>query len=525
MRVGLCAGLALALCSSAVAQELEVVSVSPAANALAVPVNTTITLNFDRAIDTSTITATDALMVFGRSSGVVPGSYSFLNGNTTVRFTPTAPIAAGQLVTVTLSNEVTDTVAVGIRSGGYSFQFWTAAQPTNTTYQLIDVMDTGTPSTPYGVASADLDEDSFIDLLCINEDSDDIRIFINKADSTGAVFPYATPPSGSGSTPSPSETADFDRDGNTDICLANVGGDSVSVFLGNGDGTLDTHTEYAVGDDPRGIAVIDINGDGYMDIVNTNRTANSISILTNDQTGHFGAPNFIETGGDQEWGIATGDMDNDGLLDVVVGCRGSSNVAVLLNNGAGGLVAAGPLTSAGGGPWKMRVGDLNNDGLLDVAIANRTQGNGAFALNTGGGILGAPATVAAPDSPVAIDLGDLDGDGDLDTVISRVFGDWNVYKNNGSGVFTFDQTLDAFQGASCATLIDLDNNQTLDLALVDEFDDSMQLFRSSPAGPPPPPPPPPPGAGLPGVGLLAGVMLVVGVTVALRRRPNDHAAS
>lgn len=510
-------GLAVALCGAAMAQELEVVSVVPGANSTDVNVNASVTVNFDRAIDTTTITATGALRVFGRSTGTVGGTYSFQNGNTTVVFIPDQPFSAGELVTVILSNVVEDTLAVAIRPGGYSFQFWTATQPSSTNYQSVEVLSTGVPSRPYGASVADLDDDGFSDLLVVNEDSDDVRVYMNKADLSGEFFPFITPTFGSGSTPSPSETADFDRDGNTDICLANVNdvnGNSVSIFLGNGDGTLGPQDEINVGVEPTGIAVLDVNGDGFVEIITANRATNNISLLTNDGTGQFGPASSFEGGCDQERAIATGDMNNDGLLDIVVGCRFSQNVSVRLNDGAGGFVAAGPATAAGGQPWQMALGDLNSDGLLDVAFANRVPGNGAFILNTGGGILGAPSTVSAPDAPVAIDLGDFNGDGDLDAIISEVFGDWLLFRNNGSGAFTFDQALPAIQGASCAVLFDIDNNQTLDLALIDEFDNSVQVLRGAPVT-----------LSLRGVIVLAAALLTVAVGLGLRRRRFGRAIS
>ena len=510
MRISLAVGLAVVLCGAAMAQELEVVSVTPPANALDVNVSTVITMDFDRAFDPSTITATGALRVFGRATGTVGGTYQFLNSNTTLVFIPDIPFSAGELVTVMLSNVVEDTLNVAIRPGGYTFQFWTATQTTNTNYQSVEVMSTGDPSRPYGGASGDLDKDGFSDLMIINEDSDDIRIYINKADLTGEFFPFSTPTAGSGNTPSPSETGDFDRDGNLDICLANVNGDTVSIFLGNGDGTLGPQDEIAVGDTPTGIAVVDINGDGHVEIVVANRVSNSIAVLTNDGTGQFSAASFFEGGGNEERAIATGDMNNDGLLDIVVGFRASQDVRVLLNNGAGGFAAAGPATSAAGQPWQMALGDLNDDGLLDVAFANRTPGNGAFILNTGGGILGTPTTVSAPNAPVAMDLGDLDGDGDLDAVISEVAGDFLIFENNGSGTFAFDQSLAAPQGASCSVIFDIDNNGTLDLALIDEFDNTFELWRSSGS------PGPPVIVSLRGVVLLAVVMLFAGIWLSLR---------
>jgi hypothetical protein len=77
--------------------------------------------------------------------------------------------------------------------------------------------------------------------------------------------------------------------------------------------------------------------------------------------------------------------------------------------------------------------------------------------------------------PLATDLGDLDGDGDLDWLTSSFSGDWFVFTNNGSGTFTFDQEFLAPQAASCAVLVDIDNDADLDLALIDELADVVIL--------------------------------------------------
>ena len=137
-----------------------------------------------------------------------------------------------------------------------------------------------------------------------------------------------------------------------------------------------------------------------------------------------------------------------------------------------------PTVVAGGGPWQIAVGDLNGDGHVDVVGANSSQNNGARLLNDGTGLLGAPATVATDSFPLATDLSDLDGDGDLDWNISAFSGDFQFWTNNGAGTFTFLREVDAPQAGSCALFFDTDNDQDMDLALIDELEDVVLLHRN-----------------------------------------------
>jgi len=80
---------------------------------------------------------------------------------------------------------------------------------------------------------------------------------------------------------------------------------------------------------------------------------------------------------------------------------------------------------------------------------------------------------------VATDLGDLDGDGDLDWVVS-CFGNgtFELYINDGAGNFTFDQSFNALSNSSCAALVDIDNDRDLDILLFEETGDWIQVLRN-----------------------------------------------
>ena len=84
--------------------------------------------------------------------------------------------------------------------------------------------------------------------------------------------------------------ADLNGDGMPDIITANAFDNTVSVLLGNGNGTFQPQQTFAVGSRPYSVAVADVNGDGKPDIVTTNYGGNSVSVLLNDGDGSFAKP-------------------------------------------------------------------------------------------------------------------------------------------------------------------------------------------------------------------------------------------
>src|SRR6185436_5371640 len=139
----------------------------------------------------------------------------------------------------------------------------------------------------YGASVADLNNDGFLDLLTINEDSADLRIFMSKGDSTGAFAPFVVPTTPLDKRSSPSETTDFNGDGIVDLVTANLNANNLSILFGKGDGTFMVSQKPKVGGEPRGVAVLDVDGDGDIDIVNTNADGDNVSLLINDGTGKF----------------------------------------------------------------------------------------------------------------------------------------------------------------------------------------------------------------------------------------------
>jgi len=474
-------GALLALTSPAVAlAQLQVVSHAPALNA---PAATTaaISVEFDQAVDTATVDVA-SFRAFGVWSGPVRGTFSFSNGDKTVTLTPDDPFTVGEFVYVNLSHDIESATNQPLRSAGYAFQFITAVAPSSATFEFLDRFTNVTSGQTriYGAAGADLNDDGYLDLTTVNEVSADVRVFLNRADGTGLYDPML-PRQAIGVEASPNFPADFDNDGFVDLVVGAADSDDVWVLIGDGDGTFSPVTGLPIGggSEPHGVAPIDADGDGDLDIVSANVGANNLALLVNDGAGNFAAPAFFEGGVNGEYGLVAADMNGDGIGDLVVGGRNGSEIAVMLGDGDGTFTAAGPAQSAGGSTWVVVLGDLNGDGELDVASANDGDGNIGVLMGNGDGTFDPVSTIAIGSHVPSVDLGDLDGDGDLDMVVSSFGGGfWSWHRNDGTGSFTEIESFPAPDNPSCAVLLDIDNDGDLDLGLTDEIDDTITLMKN-----------------------------------------------
>jgi hypothetical protein len=477
---------ALALCalvSSAAAQPFAVASVSPARHALSVPTASAVSVTFTAPVNPSTVN-TATFRVFGRWSGVVPGTRSVAPDGLSARFEPARPFFPGETVTVFLTAAVAG-AAGGNLAGGHTWSFWTRSAPGSGSHALaatLQVRRTGEGLVQtYGAYAGDLDADGSPDLSLPNEVASDVRVFVNDG-CAGFAGPTvnALP---ANSVPSTNEGSDFNADGRMDLAVGNIGGDTMSVLLGNGAGGYLPHTTYASGDAPRGLAVLDVEGDGDVDVITANRNSSMLALHRNAGDGTFLPRTLFEGGGNGETGLGAADANNDGIADLFVANYNSNTITVLLGNGAGGFTLSGT-TTVGTRPWMIAVGDVNGDGRVDVATCNSGSSNASIALGNGAGGLGPATNYATSNFSLAADLGDVDGDGDLDMLVSNYGGaNFTVWRNNGAGAFVTPGTLPAVQAGSCMLVVDLDRDGDTDIVGIDELADLVFFFRQ--AGPSP----------------------------------------
>ena len=323
------------------------------------------------------------------------------------------------------------------------------------------------------------------------------------ADAQIFKAPQAFP---TGANPVAEASADFNADGKPDLVVVNNSAGTVSVLLGNGDGTFQPPVNYAVGSGPAAVAVGDFNGDGKPDLAVANSGSNTVSILLGNGDGTFqAAVNYTVTNGPAF--MAVGDFNGDGKLDVLVDgsltpVNGSIQyVSVLLGNGDGTFQPAvnsqtgSYSTGAYDGYTQLlssfvAVGDFNGDGKLDLVLSmyftyfycevvykGKCGGYEANVysyffvwLGNGDGTFGPGGSQSPHNFSGPFAVGDFNGDGKLDLAASNPTSIPNavaVFLGNGDGTLQAPVMYGPAGDPHQMVAGDLNGHGKLDLVLTD----------------------------------------------------------
>jgi sugar lactone lactonase YvrE len=295
---------------------------------------------------------------------------------------------------------------------------------------------------PTAIAVADFNGDGIPDMAVANDHDGTVTILLGNGN--GTFEQAASSPITVGSSPSSIAVGDFNGDGVADLAVAQMGG-SVTILLGNGNGTFTeaSGSPIAFSDAPDCVVVGDFNGDGKADlaVIGANEaesTSSSLAILLGNGNGTFtpvsGGPITIN---DDSISMALADFNGDGNPDLAVAGSSFGGVTVLLGNGNGTFTetSASPIlpeTPASG----VAAADFNRDGKIDLAVSEIGGTSVSIMLGNGDGTFtqasGSP--VAVDLFPWTIDVGDFNGDGIPDLVASDDLGP-AVLEGNGDGTF------------------------------------------------------------------------------------------
>jgi hypothetical protein len=280
-----------------------------------------------------------------------------------------------------------------------------------------------------------------------------------------------------GTNPDSVAVADVNGDGKQDIIVANNGSGTVSLLLGNGNGTFQAPVNFAVGTNPTFVTTGDFNGDGKLDIVSANAGNNTVSVLLGNGNGTFGATNNFGVGTAPQ-AVAVGDVNADGKADLVVTNQGSNTVSVLLGNGNGTFQNATNLTT-GASPDGVTLGDVNGDGKLDILVANKTDNTVSVLLGNGDSTFASKTDLAVGASPTQVVLADFNGDGNLDLAVSNLnAGTVTTLLGNGNGTFGPALTTTSGGNASWLAVGEFDGDGAPDLAVTNSNNDSVTVLTN-----------------------------------------------
>ncbi|MGD8910931.1 MAG: VCBS repeat-containing protein, partial [Chromatiales bacterium] len=315
---------------------------------------------------------------------------------------------------------------------------------------------------PVSVTSGDIDGDGALDLVVANSASDDISVLLGHGDGGFQEQQrYAV-----GVSPGSVALGDVNGDGALDVVVANEESDDISLLLGQGDGGFQEQQRYAAGSRPESVALGDVNGDGALDAVVANGGSADISVLLGRDDGGFQEQLRYAAGGGPR-SVALGDVNGDGALDLVV-VNGWEYISVLLGLGDGGFQEPQRFV-VGHDPVSVALGDVNGDGALDVVVANFEGGDISVLLGRGDGGFQEQQSYVTYNNPVSVALGDVNGDGALDLVVANCgYSDQKeitVLLGQGDGGFQEPRYIFVGNARFSVTLGDVNGDGALDLVV------------------------------------------------------------
>lgn len=321
-------------------------------------------------------------------------------------------------------------------------------------------------------------------------------------------FPITTLPTGS--SPEYVTSADLRANGTQDLIVANTGAGTLSVFLGNGDGTfgnpvtiqLPTPTTTSPTPAPVWIAAGTFNlpsatnpaGDSNIDLAVVDSANNMVDLLLGDGTGAFPKlATALQTGVHPVSAVATS-LTKSGFTDLVVVNQTDNTLSVFLGQGNGNFKALTPPVPTGRFPTSIASADFNGDGNMDLVVTNGNDNTITILLGNGQG--GFTATSQSPiavgESPAYVAVSDLNGDGIPDLAVANNGAATTTVSGNsvaillgvanpnntaiGNGTFQTPAFFAAGNGPKSIAIADYNIDGIPDLAVADQNDNAVSLL-------------------------------------------------
>ncbi len=408
-------------------------------------------------------------------------------------FGPSTMIPAGQGTFALAASDVDGDGSPDLLSADrYSMAVTVHKNPGDGAFPVLATRYPSGTSTTLHLVAGDVDGDGDLDLFASGESFGTAGAMIrSNGDGTFAAPVIYTHSTTYGRGVSNAKLRDLNGDGHVDLLYNDAHTDFFTgydfwVGLNDGTGTFGPLTEWDLNTCGNGdIDAIDLDNDGDLDEVNLEQLGcagsndpQRIFIRLNNGDATFQPAYTIDIGRIPR-DLGHGDFNNDGNVDLVTahwGIHGANDfINVHLGNGDGTFQEE-IVYNVGRGPRYVVVADLNGDGHEDFATANSSSDNSGRETMTvifgvGDGTFAGRTDYYAPYSPdlqgvQGIEIGDVDGDGDLDIMVATVAGGLAMYYNDGSGNFTFPHRLGVYWGPWSPVYADFTGDGVPDLAML-----------------------------------------------------------
>ena len=269
-----------------------------------------------------------------------------------------------------------------------------------------------------------------------------------------------------GKNPTTVNPLDVNQDGITDLVTTNIGSDSLSVLLGNGDGTFHDQIQLHVCREPRSMAVGLFNRDQYPDVVLACSGSDEIAVL-------FGRADGKLDEGPQypvhrtPVAVTSDDLNGDHVPDLVVALR-NDKIKVFLGTGTGEF-QHGAQYEYGDTPTSVALADLNRDGKVDLAVTNGGPMSNAVSIWTGNGdgTFGGPTDYRTGKRPLGVSFADFNDDRVRDMlVINGERDSFTTFLGNGDATFQPGRDFGANAGPNFGLTRDFNGDRRPDVAIV-----------------------------------------------------------